>query len=397
MRINTKPEHHKLAAELVRETHDNDGLAPLDLDLFYSAQEIAAKDPFGAEIPQVALGIGMNSECVFDELGVEADYRRVADDSQWRLSLFKKYNDKAEKIVGRRLLSETPPPPETDVYPPCKKLHDIFEGEQRWHDRSWWLMQAADSPDELEALLDRVERRLENLRDFILPDEWNLKRDMLMKRGILPPLYRSQRGPVTFAASIYGVENLIFLLHDNPRLGARFRDLILRAMLGIGEILDREAGYTPDNAPRGFGFSDDNCCLLTPDMYEFFGYPILKGMFDRYASQPNDRRAQHSDSDMGHIVPILGKLDLTSVNFGPTVMIDHIRPYLPRAVINGQLAPFTFSRNDEEGIVAEFLRDFEMARPQRGLRFATAGSINNGSRLTGLRLIMAAIQRYGQY
>ena len=31
------------------------------------------------------------------------------------------------------------------------------------------------------------------------------------------------------------------------------------------------------------------------------------------------------------------------------------------------------------------------------LVFATAGSINNGSRLTGMRLIMAAIQRYGRY
>jgi hypothetical protein len=55
---------------------------------------------------------------------------------------------------------------------------------------------------------------------------------------------------------------------------------------------------------------------------------------------------------MSHIVPILGRLNLTSVNFGPTVRIDHIRRYLPHAVIYGQLAPFTFSRNDEAGIVA---------------------------------------------
>jgi hypothetical protein len=47
--------------------------------------------------------------------------------------------------------------------------------------------------------------------------------------------------------------------------------------------------------------------------------------------------------------------------------------------------------------VAEFLRDFEQAKVKRGLRFAAAGSINNGSRLTGMRLLMAAIQRYGQY
>ena len=47
--------------------------------------------------------------------------------------------------------------------------------------------------------------------------------------------------------------------------------------------------------------------------------------------------------------------------------------------------------------MAECLRDFEMAREHRGLVLATAGSINNGTRLTGMRLIMAAIQRYGRY
>jgi uroporphyrinogen decarboxylase len=100
---------------------------------------------------------------------------------------------------------------------------------------------------------------------------------------------------------------------------------------------------------------------------------------------------------MGHLLPLLGKLGMTSVNFGPNVMIRDIRSHLPRAVIHGQLAPFTFSRNEEVNMVAELLRDHEMAREQRGVVFATAGSINNGSRLTGMRLLMAAIREYGRY
>ena len=63
----------------------------------------------------------------------------------------------------------------------------------------------------------------------------------------------------------------------------------------------------------------------------------------------------------------------------------------------GELAPFTFSRNDEEGIVSEFLRDYDLIGDTRGLLFTTAGSINNGSRLTGMRLIMSAIQHFGRY
>ncbi|HHT26833.1 MAG TPA: hypothetical protein GXZ82_06260 [Firmicutes bacterium] len=100
---------------------------------------------------------------------------------------------------------------------------------------------------------------------------------------------------------------------------------------------------------------------------------------------------------MGHLLPLLGELGLTVVNFGPTLTVSEIREHLPNAVIHGQLAPFTFSRNEEEKIVAEFIRDYKMAREKRGLVFATAGSINNGSRLTGMRLIMSAIQHFGRY
>jgi uroporphyrinogen decarboxylase len=100
---------------------------------------------------------------------------------------------------------------------------------------------------------------------------------------------------------------------------------------------------------------------------------------------------------MEHLLPILGRLALNSVNFGPTVSVGEIREHLPNAVIWGQLAPFTLSRNEELNIVLEFLRDFEQARERRGFCFATAGSINNGSRLTSMRLIMAAIQRFGRY
>ena len=75
-----------------------------------------------------------------------------------------------------------------------------------------------------------------------------------MTLGIKPKLYRSQRGPVTFATSIYGVENFIFLILDNPELAARLRDTILRVMLEIARIIDEEAGYTPETAPHGFTF-----------------------------------------------------------------------------------------------------------------------------------------------
>ena len=197
--------------------------------------------------------------------------------------------------------------------------------------------------------------------------------------------------------SIYGVENLVYLIVDNPDLAGRFRDLILRTMLERARILDEEAGHTPATAPHGFYFADDNCAMLNAEMYEFFGYPVLKGIFERYSPDPADMRGQHSDSDMAQHLPVFGRLGMTTVNFGPKLTVRQIRDHLPKAVICGQLAPFTFSRNEEIHIVAEFIRDFEMAREKRGLVFTTAGSINSGSRLSGMRLIMAAIQEYGRY
>ncbi len=383
-----------MAEELVQEMHRNGGLAPVDLPRFWADQELALQDPFGAAIPQAPFGAILTGECVYAELGVDEDYWRYEQDESWRLGLHKAYNDKAEAIVGRRLLTETPSDPSLK-YPEIKGLHDIFESARVWHDQSWWLMPSASTEGELEALLDRVEAR--EVCDFILPENWDAERTRLMDAGVKPPLYRGQRGPVTFATSVYGVENLLLLIMLNPDLAERFSRAILNAMLEIGRVLDEEAGYTPETAPRGFGFADDNCCLLTPDMYESFAYPILKGIFDRYAPGPEDKRYQHSDSDMGHLLPILGRLGLTGTNFGPKVMVDEIRRHLPQAVIYGELAPFTYSRNEEVNIVLEFLRDFEMTRDTRGLVFSTAGSINNGTRLTSMRLAMAAIQRYGRY
>jgi hypothetical protein len=100
---------------------------------------------------------------------------------------------------------------------------------------------------------------------------------------------------------------------------------------------------------------------------------------------------------MGHLLPIFGSLGLTEVNFGPTLAIAEIRAHLPRAVIHGQLAPLAFESNDAEEIVRQTVRDFEASREHRGVVFATAGSVNPGTRLASLRLVMATIRERCRY
>lgn len=397
MSVHITEKHLEIGRAMVAEAEANDGLAPLDIEQFWADDEVAHRDPFADDCPQVPLGIRMSHECVFAELGIAEDWRRLDQDKAWALGLRRRYNDIAERIVERRLVGEGDLPDPSLAWPAVKGLHDIFEAENRWHNESYWIFQTADSPQELEALLDRVDRRLDTLREFLLPPNWDAEKKRLNDLGRKSPIYRGQRGPVTFATSIYGPENLIYLILDQPDLARRFSDTITRAILERARILDEERGWTPEEAAHGWYWCDDNCCLLNAEMYNQFAYPIMAAVYGRYCPDPGDGRGQHSDSDMAQHLPTFAKLGMNNVNFGPNLTVTQIREALPNAVIRGQLAPFTFSRDEQVNIVAETVRDCEMAREHKGLVYATAGSINNGSRLTGMRLIMATIQRHGRY
>lgn len=369
----------------------------LDLERFWKDDDDAHKDNcFAKDSPQVALGIRMSNECVYAELGVEGHPWDPIDPVK-QAELNKRYNDRAEKIVGRRLLQEKFEAPE-ECFPQIKRIGEVFGSRYEYIHHSEWLHKCADGPDEVERMLDRVDRL--DLREFMLPDNWESEKKRIYEfTGKRPGPLRHVRGPVTLACSLIGSEDLIYLILDEPDLAQRFSDTIKRVIIEMADIMDEEAGIAPEERGRyGFSFADDNCCLLNPEMYEMFGYPILRDVFARFAPGENDSRFQHSDSPMGHLLPILGRLGLNGVNFGPTVMARDIRRYLPRARIDGCLAPFTFMRNDVNGIIEEVKRDCEAAKEiGGGVNISTAGSINNGSLLESMRLVMAVIQNYGRY
>lgn len=370
----------------------------VDLDQFWHDDEQAHRNnTFFAQSPQIALGIRMSDECVFAELDEPGDPWGHTPRER-RLELNKRYNDKAQRIVGRRLLSESLPAPSA-VFPPVRRIGEVFAGQYHFGSQTGeWLDSPIETPKQLELILDRVDRI--DIREFMLPENWESeKRKIYENHGIKPPLLRHVRGPVTLAMSIFGAENLIFLYYDAPELYERFSQSILRTILEMSRIMDEEAGFLSEQVPAGFSFADDDCCLLTSEMYELFGYPVLRGVFDHYSPNEDDQRYQHSDSDMAHLLPILARVNLTGCNFGPTVLPDRIRAYMPRTRIDGCLAPFTFMRNNAVDIAAEVERDCRMIKQTgtRGLNLTTAGSINNGSLLESMRVVMAAIQTYGRY
>lgn len=372
-------------------------MKPVDIEQFWKDDEQAQKDNcFSKDARQVAMGIRMSDECVFAELNEEGNPWGETPRER-RIELNKRYNDLAEKIVGRRLLQEDFPK-EEEKLPQLRGIGEVFGGEYCFDGNVTWLKGSCSTPEELEKVLDRVDQM--DVKSFILPDNWYREKKRLYEHyGVKPQPWRGVRGPVTLATSLYGAENLIYLYYDDPELYVRFSRTIQKVIMDYITVSNQEAGYTEETAPHGFGFADDDCNLLNPEMYEAFGYPVLKAVFDRCSPLPEDNRYQHSDSAMGHLLPILGKLDLTGCNFGPTLTVREIRRYLPHARIDGQLAPFTFMRNNEDDIIAEVKRDCEMAKEGnlRGVNINTAGSINNGSLLTSMRAVMYAIQTYGRY
>ncbi|MBN1623640.1 MAG: hypothetical protein JW903_04685 [Clostridia bacterium] len=370
----------------------------LDIEKFWCDDETAHKDNcFSKDAHQAALAIRMSDECVFAELD-EPGKPWLPMDRERRMSLNKRYNDKAEKIVGRRLLNEYYPT-DDEIFPEIKKIGEIFEGRYVANDISIWLEGSVKTPAELDKLLDRVEKT--NIHEFILPENWYYEKLRIFEKyGTRPNQVRSVRGPVTLATSIFGVENLIFLILDEPGLASRFSAVIADVIIEIMKVMDEETGFTAETSPHGFRFYDDDCNLLTPEMYALFGYPVLKKVFeysDRSPIYERNKRYQHSDSAMAHLLPQLADFNLTGCNFGPTVTVDEIRRHMPKTRIDGQLAPFTFMRNNEEQIIAEVKRDCEAVKSTRGLNVMTAGSINNGSLLTSMRTVMAAIQNFGRY
>ena len=364
----------------------------LDLDRFWADDEAAHANNCFNQADQLPLGIRMSDECVFAELG-EPGTPWMPIERERRIQLNRRYNDKAERLVGKRLLNEAFPPEDAKL-PPVKRIGEVFGGSYIYHNDTEWLTQSVHSYKELEQLLNRVENM--DLRAFMLPPNWEAEKTRVYETyGIKPCLMRHIRGPVTLACSIMGTEDFLFLVMDEPDLAKRFSEAIILVTLKMARVMDEEHGTTAEET-QGFSFADDNCCLLTPAMYELFGYPVLKQVFAVYSPDEPDKRYQHSDSPMGHLLPILGRLHLNGVNFGPTVLVPEIRRHLPKARIDGCLSPMSFMRNDRDAILQEIRRDCRDALYYNGVNIATAGSINNGSSLDSLRFIMQIIQNEGR-
>jgi uroporphyrinogen decarboxylase len=371
-------------------------LLPVDLERFWADNEQALQDPFCAANAQAAMSLTTTEGCLWDELGLAED-PAYYHDAVYHVELNRRYNDRAEEVVGRRLLPEFFIPPEEQLPRPLR-IEEIF-GSEIFRVAGSGTIGEADWVKESIHTIGQLEERIEqvaalDLRAMLFPPGFDDALERLRGQyGLDVQLGGHIRGPVTAAMSLCGVENLIMWLYDYPSTMERFRDLFAAKIVELCLLLRQATG-----APlRGFSFADDNCAMLNTRLYERFALPILQHVFSVFSPDDGDRRFQHSDSAMEHLLPLLARCHLTGCNFGPTVRPGAIRRHLPRTIIQGQLPPFTFSRGTPEEIAAAVASDIREVGYDGGLVVDTAGSVNPGSSLAGLRGAMHAIQTLGRY
>ena len=152
----------------------------LDIEQFWKDDELAHKDNcFSPDAPQVALGIRMSDECVFAELN-EPGEPWGHTPLERRIELNKRYNDRAEKIVGKRLLREEFTELNPNIrFPRRKSIEEVFECRHVFRGGSNWVESNCDTPQKLEKLFDRVEKL--NLKEFLLPPTGKQRKKEFMK------------------------------------------------------------------------------------------------------------------------------------------------------------------------------------------------------------------------
>ena len=137
-------------------------LFDVELERFWEDDAVSHGKAFSLDKPQVPLGISLPVTCVWDELGEPQPAwaeTEVYDPYLVEVDLRRRYNEKARRVIGKSLFPEEAQRPPAPEFPPVRGITDLFEAPTRQAGGTGWVMPAAQTPRELEALLDRVEAR----------------------------------------------------------------------------------------------------------------------------------------------------------------------------------------------------------------------------------------------
>lgn len=335
--------------------------------------------PFRTDKPRAPLTLGFDEHWLFEELGVPSTVRYY-EDPEYQVQANRECNDRCEAAIGLRPYSESLPKPGMKRIELLFGSHSVIE-----EGGTPWLEPGHDHPESLSSKLEELA---------------NLSRDELIERAdghTVEPVGGDyvawSRGPTTVGCSILGPERFLEWLYDEPDLMHRYFETFAHVMVryhrGIAER--KRAKIT------GVAWLDDFCCLMSPSLYGAFALPAMKTAMDALAPTDGHWRFQHSDSDMGHLLPYLAQLRFDGVNFGPKLTVREIRDAMPRTEIHGQIPPFMLRNEAMEIVEQKVIDDFAEVGGDGGFVVTTAGSIAAGTSLARIRGLMQIVETRCRY
>lgn len=357
----------------------------LDIEGFW--EENARCEGFTLDKPRCALHFSPDDHWIFEFADVDSTLRYYKDKA-YRDALHRQVNGVTLEYVGRAFFNE-----DTWAHEP-RRIENLFGCYFEYHEGGTpWLTPVTDDPEVFAEVLDQAEAT--DLAKWALPDDYRAEWAAREAAGKpMPYLGTGSRGPATIMTSVLQPETVFFWMIDHPDLMHRFRDLLAEKMVEFNTFL---RGFSR-NPHKGWWITDDNSALFNPKLYREYCFPVLHRVLEAMA--PGDaRRYQHSDSAMGHLMPMQYELGIREVNYGPEVDVADIRAMMPKALINGHMPPFLLRNGNAQEIRARVISDFEKAGKTGGLTVATAGSLAAGTGVGRMRWLMKCVHectRYGK-
>ncbi|OQB14988.1 MAG: methylcobalamin:coenzyme M methyltransferase [Firmicutes bacterium ADurb.Bin193] len=347
-------------------------------------------EPFSTNKPRVPMNFWLDDHFLLEYMKLPSTLKYY-NDAAYRREVNTRFNDEMERLLGRRFINEEIYPEKDPVRFECiMGAHwELSEGGTPW------LETDVKDIEDVKALIYKYKKL--DMKKAAFPEGWQESREQYEKTTgkKLRLGGGGSRGPATMATSILGTENTCIFIMEEPEIMDEFFAYLAHKLIEYHNVL-MEATDNTDNR-NGYNIADDNCYLFPPKHYERFCAPVLEKLFKEFSPKPCHKRRQHSDSDMGHLMGILNDLGVNTVNFGPNIHPGDIRKAMPKAVIEGQMPPFTLRNSGPDEIINIVKRDIEAVGGDGGLVECTAGSVAGGTPIENILVYMWAVEQYGRY
>ncbi len=252
---------------------------------------------------------------------------------------------------------------------------------------------AFSSPSDIKKLVAKMDDH-RNLKELGLVPKLLEWRDRIKKKtGSNVTIGVSIKGPATLAAQIAGMTECMMYLATNPAEMLELMKLIQRTTIRYVRMLRRIAGIPP----LTLAIANDMAGMVSPDMYATFFKPVEKRLFNALCPA-RAGRFYHADSKMNHQLDHLRDLNLSMVNFGPSLNVKEILEKLPDCIVAGHIPPTEVLAGGTPGEVLETgVANISDAYASGGRIILTAaGSVNPGTSFENLRAMMEAPLKYAE-